>query len=354
MLIALQKRPINSVSFVADGNVDLWDVDSWPLWRHFASIATPEVGIDTSMLLTESAKRSLPWSTLHSMVSKANARQARVYTVPDSSVHVEKCTIAGLVSSPDKTIAWGVFDQDSLALASGWGQGTSAWPVVKGSVTTTPTHKREIDLTIVESERPEDCTQVLINRELDGDISNIGTSFWTLLESESIWLKRCLESGQPHKIEYCDRYIRSPLAARVLFEILRRFSSTSSIQSQLSIRTTQSQQYQIGQALYHDWRDAGAQQSVLEHLFKSNFKVSVTVYPKPPNLSHSRYLSMAWANGVRVDINLDQGVGFYRTKAYIPFDFSTPSDVQAQKLAKLRIVVENQSPSMPIYVLKPV
>jgi hypothetical protein len=354
MLIALQKRPINSVSFVADGNVDLWDVDSWPLWRHFASIATPEVGIDTSLLLTESAKRSLPWSTLHSMVSKANARQARVYTVPDSSVHVEKCTIAGLVSSPDKTIAWGVFDQDSLALASGWGQGTSAWPVVKGSVTTTPTHKREIDLTIVESERPEDCTQVLINRELDGDISNIGTSFWTLLESESIWLKRCLESGQPHKIEYCDRYIRSPLAARVLFEILKRFSSTSSIQSQLSIRTTQSQQYQIGQALYHDWRDAGAQQSVLEHLFKSNFKVSVTVYPKPPNLSHSRYLSMAWANGVRVDINLDQGVGFYRTKAYIPFDFSTPSDVQAQKLAKLRIVVENQSPSMPIYVLKPV
>jgi uncharacterized membrane protein len=63
---------------------------------------------------------------------------------------------------------------------------------------------------------------------------------------------------------------------------------------------------------------------------------------------------MAWANGVRVDINLDQGAGFYRTKAYIPFDFSTPSDVQAQKLAKLRIVVENQSPSMPIYVLKPV
>ena len=354
MLIALQKRPINSVSFVADGDVVLWDVDSWPLWRHFASIATPEVGIDTSLLLTEAAKRSLPWSILHSMVSKANARQARVYVVPDSSVRVEKCTIAGLISSPDKTIAWGVFDQDSLALGSGWGQGTSAWPVVKGSLTNIPTHKREINLALVESERPENCTQVLVNKELDGDIVNIGTSFWSLLESESSWMKQCSEQGQPATIEYCDRYVRSPLTARVLFELLKRFASTSGSQSELFIKTTESPQQQSGHALHHDWRDSGTQRAVLDHLFKPYFKVSVTVYARPHDLSHSRFLSLTWANGLRVDVNLDQGVGFYRTKTFKSFDFALTPDLQAQKLSALRLSVENQSPSMPVYILKPV
>lgn len=353
MLIALQKRPINSVSFVADGDVDLWDVDSWPLWRHFASIATPEVGIDTSLLLTESAKRSLPWSKLHSMVSKANARQAKVYVLPDSSVHVEKCTIAGMISSPDKTIAWGVFDQDSLAIGSGWGQGTSAWPVVKGSWANVPTQKREINLALVESERPEDCTQVLVNKELDGDIVNIGNSFWSLLESESSWMKQCSELGQPVTIEYCDRYVRSPLTARVLFELLKRFASNAGSQSELFIKTTESPQQQSGHALHHDWRDSGTQRAVLDHLFKPYFKVSVTVYARPHDLNHSRFLSLKWANGLRVDVNLDQGVGFYRTKTFMSFDFALTPDLQAQKLSALRLSVENQSPSMPIYILKP-
>jgi hypothetical protein len=354
MLIALQKRPINSVCFIAAGDVDLWDIESWALWRHFASIATPEVGIDTSLFLTESAKKTLPWSILHSMVSKANARQAGVYVVPDSSVHVGKCTIAGLISSPDKTIAWGVFDQNSLALGSSWGQGTSTWPVVKGNLTNIQTAKREINLALVESERPEDCTQALVNKELDGDIANIGTSFWSLLESESSWMKRCSEQGPPVSIVYCDRYVRSPLTARVLFELLKRYASTSESRSELIIKTTESPQQLVGHALYHDWRDCGTQKDVLEHLFKQYFKVSVTVYPRPQDLSHSRFLSLTWANGLRVDVNLDQGVGFYRTKNFISFDFALTPSLQAQKLSALRLSVENQSPSMPLYVIKPV
>ncbi len=353
MLIALQKRPINSVSFVAGGNVDLWDVDSWPLWRQLASISTPEVGIDSNIFLSESVKQSLPWSILHSMVSKASARQTRVYVVPDSVLQLERCTIAGVISSLDKTIAWGVFDQDSLSLASGWGQGASDWPVVKGSWVGKLTQERELDLGLVERERPEDCTQVLIDKELDGDILNIGASFWTLLESKSSWLKQCFEKGPPLSIEYCDRYVRSPLSARVLFELLKRFASTSDGQSDLLIRTTASPQLQTGHALHHDWRDDGTQKAVLHHLFKPYFKVSVIVYARPHELGHSRFLSLAWENGLRVDVNLDQGVGFYRTKTFKSFDFAPTPDSQAQKLNALRLSVENQSPSMPLYILNP-
>lgn len=353
MLIALQKRPIKSVSFVADGHVDLWDVDSWPLWRHLASISTPEAGVDANLILSESVKNTLPWPILHSVVSKANARQAKVYVVPDSSVRLGKCTIAGVISSPDKSITWGVFDQNSLALGSGWGQGTSDWPVVKGILGDNLAQKREINLGLVDSARPEDCTQVLVDKELDGDILNIGASFWSLLESKSSWLKQCFEHGPPISIEYCDRYVRSPLSARVLFELLKRFASTTDHKSELRVRTTASTQLQTGRSLYHDWRDDGTQKAVLQHLFQPFFTVSVTVYARPQELSHSRFLSLAWANGLRVDVNLDQGVGFYRTRTFKSFDFAETPNAQAQKLSALRLSVENQSPSMPLYVLKP-
>jgi hypothetical protein len=353
MLIALQKRPVQSANFVIGGNKDLWDVDSWPLWRHLTSISTPEVGIQTSLLLLDSVKQSLPWSILHSMVSKANARQTKVYVVPDSDLQSGGCTIAGTVLSPGKTIAWGVFDKDSLAMSSSWGQGTSAWPIVKGSWTGNLAHLREIDLRLIESERPEDCTQVTVDRELDGDVLDIGVSFWSLLESKSGWLKQCLEQGTPKSIEYCDRYVRSPLSARVLFELLKRFAATADRQTELIIRTTASPQLQTGHALHHDWRDNGTQKSVLQHLFNPDFKVSLAVYGRPQDLGHSRFMSLAWDNGFRVEINLDQGVGFYRTRVFKSFDFTLAPDSQAQKLIALRFSVENQSPSMPLYILKP-
>jgi len=77
------------------------------------------------------------------------------------------------------------------------------------------------------------------------------------------------------------------------------------------------------------------------------------VYAKPHELSHSRFLSIRWDNGLHVEINLDQGVGFYRTKSFKAFDFLLPPESQAQKLAALRFSVENQSASMPLYILKP-
>ncbi|MCA9130737.1 MAG: hypothetical protein KDB22_26810, partial [Planctomycetales bacterium] len=206
---------------------------------------------------------------------------------------------------------------------------------------------------VVEAERPEDCTRVLVDTELDGDILSAGAAFWRFLESQSGWLKACLDQGPPTSIEYSDRYVRSPLSVRVLFELIKRFASTSSDRTELKINTTASPQLQTGHALHHDWRDDGTQKAVLQDLFKAYFHVSVKVYARPHELSHSRFLSIRWTNGFHVEINLDQGVGFYRTKAFKGFDFSLPPESQAQRLAALRFSVENQSASMPLYILKP-
>ncbi len=353
MLIALQRRPIQSVSFVVGGDSVHWDMDSWPLWRHLSAIATPEFGIETRVLLSESTKQDLPWPLLHSLVSKADARQSKVFVLPDLTLRAGGATIAGLVKSPERTKAWGVFQDESLAMASGWGQGGGEWPVVTGEWEGRVGLSHEIDLESVERERPEDCTQVLINRELDGDIFGIGKSFWDLLTSRSSWLKKCLERGSPQSIEYNDRYIKSPLSARVLLELLRRFSATATNRTKLQIRTTASSQYQNGDAIQHDWRDSRIQADVLKGLFDPFFDVSLTVFDKSRDLNHSRYLTLLWDEGFRVDINMDQGVGFYRARPFQRFDFSMPSAAQIQKLCSLRFTVENQSPTMPLYILKP-
>jgi hypothetical protein len=353
MLLALQKRPIQSVCFVIAGEAKYWDVDSWPVWRHLSSIATPELGIETNLILPESIKRSLPWPIVHSLISKANARNSKVLILPDSALRQGECTIAGIVSSPDKSITWGVFDPKSLAVSANWGQGTGAWPVIKGTWEGNLGESRELSLDAVEKERPEDCTQVLINRELNGDILNVGNSFWSLLQSKSGLLKTCLEQGMPTTIEYSDRYVRSPLSVRVFFELVKRFASTSANRVHLTVNTTASAQYQSGHGLHHDWVDDKSQKGAFYHLFEPYFRVSINVHAKPQDLCHSRHLSLNWENGSCVELNFDQGVGFFRTIPFKPFDFQLPNDVQAIKLASLRFSVENQSAAMPLYVLKP-
>jgi hypothetical protein len=353
MLLALQRRPIEGVCFVVGGEGDLWDVDAWPLWRHLTAIATPELGVDVNLLLLESTKKSLPWPLLHSMVSKAAARQCRVFLIPDRSVRVGEATVVGMVRAARKTSSWAVLDSESLAMSASWGQGSGDRPIVTGTWDDPVSPRMEIDLMSVERERPEYCTQVLINTELDGDIFGIGKSFWESLESRSSWLAKCMEQGLPRKIEYCDRYVRSPLSARILFELLRRFSATAEHQSELRIRTTVSAQYQDGDAVHQDWKDLGVQKRVLENLFQPFFRVSVTVHDKPRDLSHSRFLALDWGGGFRVEINMDQGVGFYRTKRFQAFDFSASPELQTRKIYSLRFALENQSPSMPIYITRP-
>jgi DEAD/DEAH box helicase domain-containing protein len=351
MVIALQKRPIESVSFVADGNVELWEVDSWPMWSQIAKVATR--GIVTNLLLTESMKNSVPWSILHSLVSKANAREAKVYVVPDSSLHVRECRIAGVISSPEQSISWGVFDQNSLSIGPGWGQGTNDWPVVKGNWPCDKREWREIKLDSVENAKPGNCNHILVYDDLDGTLKSIGGKFWDLLVGRSDWLNDYLNLGAPLQIEYCDRYLKSPLTARVLFEFLHRFSSTTMNRSQLIISTTASSQTQNSYAVYQDWRDVATQKEVLNHLFKPYFDTTVSVFSSPHELRHARFLSIDWGKGKRVSINLDQGVGFYRTEGSSTFDFTKKPNVQANNLRDLNLRVWNQSRSMPLYILPP-
>lgn len=353
MLIALQKRPIKSVSLIASGQAQSWDVDSWPMWRHLSMISTPENGIETRLLLAESCKRTLPWPILHSMVSKALARETKVYVVPDEQVTLNDCTIASVIESPGKSLAWGVFDRDAVAMSETWGQGTSTWPVVKGLASVVTTGNVVLDLAAVERDRPEECTQILVGTELDGDILTVGAAFWSFLEGHSAWLRQCLEKGNPQTIEYCDRYVRCPLNARILSEVLKRFSPGTGVRSNLVIGTTCSSQIQSGYALHHDWRDGTVQKMVLQHLFGNSFKTSVNVFDKSYQLSHARSLSLKWEDGSRVEINLDQGFGFLRTKTFKSFDLMASPETQSQKLSYLRFSVENQSTSMPVYVTKP-
>ncbi|MFN9433310.1 MAG: helicase-related protein [Planctomycetota bacterium] len=353
MLIALQRRPIQSVNFVVGGDGQHWDVEAWPLWRHLSSISTPEFGIEANLLMLESTAKSLAWPLLHSLVSKANARQCKVFSIPDESAKLGDATVAGTVTISGKTNAWGIFDSELLDMSSSWGQGTPDSPIIKGLWESPLVPQEEIDLNAVERDRPHHCTRVLINKELDGDVFGIGKLFWDSLKSQSPWISNCLDRGIPRKIEYCDRYIRSPLTARILFELLRCFSATTHQKADLRIVTTVSSQYQAGDAIQHDWVDLRVQKRVLEDLFNPFFQVSVTVHDRPRDLSHTRYLCLDWGGDLRIEINLDQGVGFYRTKRFQAFDFSVSPELQTQKICSLRFALENQSPSMPIYITRP-
>ena len=188
MLIAMAQRTIRSVSVYVKGHAETWDVDNWPMWRHLARIATPESGIQSRLIITAECRRQLRWSSLHALVSKAAARETKVFEVADAVTLHNGCHLAGVVESRDNSQAWGVFDAEALGMCSTWGQGSDEWPVIKGAASVPGQLPTQLDLSSVERERPENCAQIFIQTELNGDVSNLVNTFWPLLSNRSAWL----------------------------------------------------------------------------------------------------------------------------------------------------------------------
>jgi hypothetical protein len=138
------------------------------------------------------------------------------------------------------------------------------------------------------------------------------------------------------KVVYQDRYIQSPLNARLLVEVLRvlkaRAGTSWDQKTRTILRTTgkkslQGNQYQC----HHDWVKE-QQEPILKHLLAA-FGPFDLVYP--PSMEHARRLILVWDDGKNMKIALDQGLSFVQLHPSSAFPFER--DVPGQASAVLAI-----------------
>lgn len=188
-----------------------------------------------------------------------------------------------------------------------------------------------------------------VAQKLDGPVSKFGGAFWKMVKEMRPQLFQDVPLA---RVTYSDRYLRSPLTARLLQEILRTMPDRSNT-TRISVissgldRGTPWQNHNIEDNWASDTVRLKAMQTLL-------VGASVQLLNKR-DCPHPRCLKLEWEDGKKALVNLDQGVG-----TWIPcgsgstrFDVDGDPVQQASKLGSMKFDVRNRQPvgiGSPVWV----
>ncbi|MBL0197546.1 MAG: hypothetical protein IPQ09_25695 [Myxococcales bacterium] len=174
----------------------------------------------------------------------------------------------------------------------------------------------------------------------------MGTSLLdALLEAGDPGLARHLQGETKlTRVTYADRYVRSPLVARVVAEVvgaLARRSGGIGSDTEVQLVTTPPRPRSDVRPhrVFHDWPDATDQRAALVALLAGVGRSRVTASAVQSTL-HMRELRLEWPGSV-YRVRLDQGFGFLRAVGReLGFDFRQDGASQARALWGMRFGVE--------------
>ena len=359
-------RPESTLTILyASGISDIVDIASSPLRLlayQLASVSRPVQIVFENKLLTELSEEDSC-----SLASLADHPEISVATL-DKAPLVSGVNIVSEVLQGDKTIGWATDDAVSVLPNINWG--LSKGPFVKGyhPESKLDVHRGIAAVDIRPKKSVEGDMEIVIHREIDGELKGFGGRFWKSIMSKHAGISQLIQNEQLGIVSagYTDRYLFSPLSIALLMEVvfgLRNLVSEDRWNCpELLINTTQvrkSNDNKFYNLVFTDWRDSSDRNAVAKLAFNSiGFKTKIEA---KDNLSvkHSRTLEIEFSNGKKLTIRLDQGVGYWRNytgsqyarRFNNTFDFQEPKiEIQAKRVEGMNLIIEASSAPTEIFV----
>ena len=197
-----------------------------------------------------------------------------------------------------------------------------------------PTGLRKADSTNFVMSGPDGAVEIQIRDELNGSVDDFGKRFWDFLAKGSAHAKEALGASAIDRILYEDRYLRSPLPAKLLYEVLAELKRRGFVDSEtdIEIRTTEPRAAKQPRRVDHDWLHPHTAQIALEGTFGTlgrSVRVKHKSYRDTP---HWRQMSFCFRDGRVWTVRLDQGFGFWGSCGFVAFPFDEPEENQSQWL----------------------
>ena len=169
---------------------------------------------------------------------------------------------------------------------------------------------------------------------LNGRVASFGNAFWKLLTEEAPLTVAAIRTHKVHSVTYTDRYLLTPLALRLLFEVIRKMPESAA--TSLCVSTARLSRLERRRwAVLHPFADDAARRAVLQALLP-NARIDVR---GKPDLPHARSFTFRLGDGRNITILLDQGFGAWRALGAPKHDFSAAPDRQARLLKSLNFSV---------------
>ena len=188
-----------------------------------------------------------------------------------------------------------------------------------------------------------------ITNELDGPVGHFGTKLWKIVQA--LRPQAFAAGRQLTSITYSDRYLRSPLTARLLFEAVKTLPLRSQTTELEIISESTGNDGRSGYLLHHGWEADTLRKGALMALFPN---AKVRLVPKS-DCAHARYFRLSFEDGSSVSVFLDQGLGAWRTGSSraLRFDQSATAQQQSKELLRMQfdvVLQEGGKIPSPIWV----
>ncbi|MGC9420654.1 MAG: DUF1998 domain-containing protein [Rhodovulum sp.] len=311
--------------FLTDRPAD-WDIMDWPGVR--ALIEARKAGAKVSLVLR--------WKDINALEMSQKLDLLRLVARSDASLHAldELPSVAGRLILAEAEInesayAFIAASDNARHIDRNWGI-VSEDPILSGEREATPTSGAlSVDKLAIYGEG--NSAQHDIAKELDGPIGGFGTGFWKIvrkLRPQAFNSEKRLIS-----LTYNDRYLRTPLTARLLVEVIEKMPSRSEATKIEIVSESAGHDGRSGYLLHHGWESDALRQAVLEALLPG---VAVRLVAKS-DCAHARFIQLHFDDDSVLTIFLDQGFGAWRAMASRPlrFDQSLAPAQQARELRRM-------------------
>jgi DEAD/DEAH box helicase domain-containing protein len=346
-----QRLPARELRVHLGGVADDWEPLAWSFRRDLVRFG--ESGVAVRLLVPRDVLAALQDSQRGELAVLASFAGASLYELPQlaKAGGLPLCVELG---DADHAVRWAASDPVTLAPAPAWGsgeRGSSYLRTAEQGLKPLPPDTRPVTLDALRP-TPTGVVEIRIGEELDGSSVRFGDMAWLLVKAKVPRLAQWFDGEIPLKsVRYTDRYLRSPLALHLLGSLLSALGRCSGgivDATSVTVETARLDRLTVLDPLvvHHDWRDAADRRLVGTALLKRQPGLFTWIdETEARRLPHARELELEWADGRRVQIRLDQGVGYWRTvgaRTLFPFDRDPTRQVEAFRQLRLRIAAMSQ------------
>lgn len=308
---AMAAAPDASLLVPLRGDPVSWDFEAWPMTPVLERLGAR--GRDVTIEVPRTALEASDAVTRRRLVLWAERARVRLAAAPETTSDL----LASIDVSGERE-AWRSLDPAASDIGEAWGA-TSSAPVVRGPAASRP-RSPTIDGTSLLSERIRERI-FEVGTELDGPAAGFGERLKEMIASRDSELARAF-AAPCVELVYSDRYLFNPLTVRLVAEICRSFSDTS---TRIEVRTLAQRRtprrLRPPRARRDDWDDITQRNMVFEHVLGSiapAARLSTSL-----DLPHRRRLDFRTVSGSGT-IFFDQGVGSWSASSASDFDGLLP------------------------------
>ena len=181
------------------------------------------------------------------------------------------------------------------------------------------------------------AVQADVGTRLDGTIGKFGYAFWKLVMALRPQAFRDIPLS---KVTYTDRYLQAPLPVRLLFEVLR--TTPGGLPKDIEVVTAAQRRDGAWKrnTIEDNWAEDRLRRETMQALLPGT---KIDIRPKR-DCPHPRCLTLEWQDGRSLRINLDQGLGTWKTTGRIAprFDVDEAPATQAKQLQQMVFEIGNR------------